>query len=132
MAAPWYEIDPSLAYLIRANCTLLFLLDHRRLRFLNWWAPWLFDYAILHSAIILAPNYRLLPEAKGLDILSDVNDFFDWVHSDLQTSISKSITDVEVDTKRIFIDGDRAGKYLRVLPIQYTCMYPRQSKHEVY
>jgi acetyl esterase/lipase len=54
-----------------------------------------------------------------------MNDFFDWVHGDLQTFISKSVTDVEVDTKRIFVYGDSAGKYLRALLIHYTCMYPQ-------
>jgi len=49
-----------------------------------------------------------------------MNDFFDWVHTDLETFISESMTDVEVDTKKILVYGDSAGKYLRVLPFNYT------------
>jgi acetyl esterase/lipase len=77
-------------------------------------APWNFDYALLHSAIILAPNYRLLPEATGLDILSDMNDFFDWIYSDLQALFSKSVSGVEIDTEKLLVYGDSAGASLRI------------------
>jgi hypothetical protein len=59
-----------------------------------------------------------------------MDDFYDWIHSDLQSFISKSATDVDVDTKRIFVYGDSAGKYLRTFPIRYICpvRLPSQSK----
>jgi acetyl esterase/lipase len=32
--------------------------------FLPWFGPWVFQLTLQHNAIILAPNYRLIPEAK--------------------------------------------------------------------
>lgn len=70
------------------------------------------QYSLIHSAIIVQPNYRLLPEARGLDIMEDLSDFWKWVHADLQLFFSECKTkdNLEVDESRILVYGDSAGR----------------------
>jgi hypothetical protein len=44
-------------------------------------------YSILHSAIIVSPDYRMLPEANGLDIMKDLSDFWEWGTYGLETGV---------------------------------------------
>jgi acetyl esterase/lipase len=32
---------------------------------------------------VVTPDYRLIPEANGGDIIDDVNDFWTWTHTSL-------------------------------------------------
>ncbi|KAJ1555933.1 hypothetical protein HK405_010328 [Cladochytrium tenue] len=41
--------------------------------------PWLLALALQQDAVIVAPNYRLLPESSGADVLEDLRDFWRWV-----------------------------------------------------
>ena len=70
------------------------------------------EYALEHCALILTPNYRLLPESTGLEILDDLSDVWKWVHSDLQSLVSNNSKDeLEVDTSRILVQGESAGEF---------------------
>lgn len=60
----------------------------------------------MHSAIVVNVNYRLMPEHNGLDIMEDLDDVWEWIHTKLQTYLGG---DVEVDLDRILIEGDSAG-----------------------
>jgi acetyl esterase/lipase len=40
---------------------------------------WSLDYCRQHNAILVAPDYRLLPESNGVDILDDLDDFWKWL-----------------------------------------------------
>lgn len=60
----------------------------------------------MHSAIVVNVNYRLMPEHHGLDIMEDLDDVWEWIHTKLQTYLGG---DVEVDLDRILIEGDSAG-----------------------
>ncbi|KAK9489606.1 Alpha/Beta hydrolase protein [Lipomyces doorenjongii] len=86
--------------------------------FPDWFSGWLLDLAYKHSAIIVSPNYRLLPEATGLDILDDVEDFWGWLHSsaftDLLSKHCQPSNAVEVDLDRILTAGESAGGYLSI------------------
>lgn len=42
--------------------------------FVGFFASWITEYALSKSAIIVMPNYRLMPEARGGDILDDITD----------------------------------------------------------
>jgi hypothetical protein len=72
----------------------------------EWFPSWLLDYALLHSAIIVCPNYRLMPEVAGLDFKTDVFASWTWVYNDLQTYLGKN---VEVDMDRVLVEGEEAG-----------------------
>lgn len=47
----------------------------------NWLANWLIPLVHRNKAIIVSPNYRLLPEHNGNDIQEDLADFWTWYES---------------------------------------------------
>lgn len=68
---------------------------------------------MLHSAILVCPNHRLLPESSGLDILDDLADFWGWVGDGLQAFVAKSVgLDLQVDLTRMIAMGESAGTLL--------------------
>ncbi|CAD0111360.1 unnamed protein product, partial [Aureobasidium uvarum] len=74
------------------------------------------DLAAFHNAIIVAPDYRLLPESSGLDILSDLHNFYVWLHSHLDSFLIASISQQtpSADLSDILITGESAGGYMAV------------------
>ena len=68
------------------------------------------DYAIAHSAVVVSPNYRLLPESTGIEIMEDLSDFWQWTRSGLQALVSSS-TDgrIEVDLSKTLVQGESSG-----------------------
>jgi acetyl esterase/lipase len=83
--------------------------------FVGFFASWITEYALSKSAIIVMPNYRLIPEARGGDILDDITDFWAWVvGGDLQAFVSsqEGVEGVKVDVERIWAHGESAGTYL--------------------
>ena len=80
----------------------------------DWTAQWSLDYATLHSAIRISANYRLLPESKGLDILSDVRDLFTWIENDLPAYLKRIGSDITPDYDRVASYGESAGGYLAI------------------
>jgi acetyl esterase/lipase len=83
--------------------------------FNDWFPAWLLQLASRHSAIIVSPNYRLMPEATGLDILDDLEDFWTWLHSTLPTFLSQQTAPIEPDLTRIITAGESAGGWLSVM-----------------
>jgi acetyl esterase/lipase len=78
--------------------------------FKPWFPQWLLELAVAKSAIIVSPNYRLLPESSGLDILDDLNTFWKWLHSDMRDVLKTSGTPgLKGDLNRIITEGDSAG-----------------------
>lgn len=49
-----------------------------------WLSPWNFVWALRHRAVVVLPDYRLLPEANGAELLDDLEAFWEWVVRDLQ------------------------------------------------
>ena len=75
----------------------------------QWFPRWLIDYTILHEAIIVSGDYRLLPESNGKDIVEDVNDLWNWLRNDLQAYLDKVKPGIEVDLSNVITHGGSAG-----------------------
>ncbi|KAL2831443.1 Alpha/Beta hydrolase protein, partial [Aspergillus cavernicola] len=83
--------------------------------FLPFWAQWLSDFALQYGAVIISPNYRLLPQATGQDIYDDVEDFWTWLHSPAAHDLlAAHTTPTELDLTRILTTGDSAGGLLSI------------------
>lgn len=76
-----------------------------------WFGKWILDFAQLHGAVIVSPNYRLLPEARGLDILQDMRAFWTWMdNKGAQNFLDGIHGNVILDTERTLLVGESAGK----------------------
>ncbi|KAJ5097064.1 alpha/beta-hydrolase [Penicillium angulare] len=92
-------------------------------RYAPWFSTWILEYALENNAIIVSPNYRLLPEANGKDILDDMNTFWDWLHAGGASQCLKEAGHLNIipDIGRILLLGESAGGYLA---IQLALSYP--------
>ncbi|PMD45901.1 alpha/beta-hydrolase [Hyaloscypha variabilis F] len=79
-----------------------------------WFPQWVLDLAIAKNAIIISPNYRLLPESSGLDILEDLDDLRRWMKFGLNLKLSYFSTGLRADLDRIITQGDSAGGHLSI------------------
>jgi acetyl esterase/lipase len=80
-----------------------------------WFSKWILDYAELHSAVIISPDYRLLPEVKGTDILDDMAAFWTWFHKGGPSGIlQQSGYREKLDPSKLLLLGESAGGYLAV------------------
>ncbi|KAL1296765.1 hypothetical protein AAFC00_000230 [Neodothiora populina] len=80
-----------------------------------WFGAWLMQLAEQRGAIVVSPDYRLLPEATTDDMLDDVESFFTWLHSDLNKEVQKSTEGkLEVDLNSLAVFGESAGGYLSI------------------
>lgn len=80
-----------------------------------WFPSYLLTHALAHSALIVSPDYRLLPEARGIDILSDVASLWSWVFASLHSLVLRRDplgTPTGVDLGRILVTGESAGGWL--------------------
>lgn len=93
-----------------------------------WFPPYLLTYATAHSAIIISPDYRLLPEASGKDILSDISSLWSWLFTSLHAYVVRRDplnTTCGVDLGKILVTGESAGGWLA---IQSALMHPSRIK----
>jgi acetyl esterase/lipase len=75
--------------------------------------PWYLELAKENSAIIVSPDYRLLPESSVMDILEDVEDNWKWIPQALPTFLEQQTEGtIKADLSRIMCVGDSAGGYL--------------------
>jgi acetyl esterase/lipase len=74
-----------------------------------WFPQWLLELATAKNAIIVSPNYRLLPESSGLDILEDLDDLWRWMKFGLQLKLNYFSVGLRADLDRIITEGDSAG-----------------------
>lgn len=76
-----------------------------------WFSKWILDFAELHDAIIISPNYRLLPEVKGVDILRDMQKFWTWIRAGKPQKHLCSIgrSDIVLDMSQMLLVGESAG-----------------------
>ncbi len=84
---------------------------------------WLYSFAHEHDAIVVSPDYRLLPEATAEELLDDLDDFWAWLSSDLP-SVARDVsakaagaataTGLEVDLGRVIVHGESAGGYCAI------------------
>ncbi|KAK0948056.1 hypothetical protein LTR29_000580 [Friedmanniomyces endolithicus] len=64
-----------------------------------------------HGAVVITVDYRLLPEAKGIEILNDVKAFYAWLAKP-GTLTSLLPAGVEMDIDNLLVTGESAGGYL--------------------
>jgi pimeloyl-ACP methyl ester carboxylesterase len=89
-----------------------FIVGHRNYE--PWFAQWFLDLAYAHGAIIISPDYRLLPESNGADILSDLEHFWQWIQKDLLDIAEKQRWGVVPDLSRVLCCGESSGGCLAV------------------
>lgn len=80
----------------------------------DWCPQYFIDYALENNAIVVAANYRLMPEANGLEILDDISDFWKWLKTDLNTHVKSVKPDVTADLNHVLVAGESAGGYLAI------------------
>jgi acetyl esterase/lipase len=83
--------------------------------FADWNAQWNLSYILKHNAIRVSPNYRLLPESTGMDILSDVQSAFSWVEHELEPYLRSIGSQITPDLTKLAVYGESAGGYLAIL-----------------
>ncbi|OJJ48723.1 hypothetical protein ASPZODRAFT_130840 [Penicilliopsis zonata CBS 506.65] len=83
--------------------------------FMDWVPRWLLELAKRYGAVIVSPNYRLLPEVTSLDLFADVDDFWTWLHSSTPaTVLAAHSTPTELDLDRVLMAGGSAGGLLSI------------------
>jgi acetyl esterase/lipase len=87
----------------------------------EWHATWTIHLALQKKAILISPNYRLLPEANGREVLDDIADFWTWIKTSLPAEVAKMANGVEADTSNVVVAGESAGGYLA---IQSALLHP--------
>lgn len=64
-----------------------------------------------NGAIIVSPNYRLMPEATGLEILSDMDAFWLWLQKDgVEHALQRAATGLRACKSQILVLGESAGR----------------------
>ncbi|KAF2834949.1 alpha/beta-hydrolase [Patellaria atrata CBS 101060] len=81
-------------------------------RLCEWVSPWVLSFAHSTPAIVLCPDYQLLPESNGIAILSDLRDLWAWIHSSLATHLHALRPGLEIDLSRVLVTGESAGGYV--------------------
>lgn len=77
-----------------------------------WFNDWILDYAIANRAVVISPNYRLLPEATGRDILDDIHDFWHWLRNTASVDgilRQTGYDGISLDRSSILLIGESAG-----------------------
>lgn len=71
---------------------------------------WVDKLALQNSAIIVSPDYRLLPSANGLDdVLEDVEDGWQWTKNKLPAILKEKAPGHSVDFSHVLLAGGSAG-----------------------
>ncbi|KAF2850391.1 alpha/beta-hydrolase [Plenodomus tracheiphilus IPT5] len=82
----------------------------------DWHSAFFVPFIHRTNCITVLPNYRLVPEHSGADILSDLDDFWTWFHSDKLSSFLKSQGVVaNLDYDHVLVSGDSAGGYMTLM-----------------
>lgn len=74
-------------------------------------APWMLQLIQRHSAVLVSPNYRLIPESTVQESIDDAHDALKWVRQHL-AKVMLDEAGIKVDVDRIMTAGDSAGGYL--------------------
>jgi len=80
----------------------------------DWSTSWSRTFNLQHNAIRISANYRLAPEANGLEILSDIRDLLTWVENDLAGYLKSIGSNVVPDVGKVMVYGESAGGYLAI------------------
>ena len=78
--------------------------------FLGFFPPWILEYALKNSAVLVSPNYLKLPESDGLAIMDNLFHFWTWLNAHLNSTVSNATNgEVEIDGSNKLIIGHSAG-----------------------
>lgn len=80
----------------------------------DWSTSWSRRFNLESNAIRISANYRLAPEATGLEILSDIRDLLTWVETSLATYLKSLGSYVTPDLGKVLAYGESAGGYLAI------------------
>ncbi|KAH7118772.1 Alpha/Beta hydrolase protein [Dendryphion nanum] len=81
--------------------------------FPDWFAAFFVPFIHRTSSIVVLPNYRLIPEHRGKDILEDLADFWRWVDGDgLINFLKEREPGIEIERDRLCVSGDSAGGFM--------------------
>ncbi|KAL4874705.1 Alpha/Beta hydrolase protein [Aspergillus karnatakaensis] len=75
----------------------------------GWWPDWLLEFALEHKAMIVAPDYRLLPEATGAEIMDDMDAFWTWFLETLPGLAQSEEWKMRPDLDHVLCAGHSAG-----------------------
>lgn len=101
-----------------------FITGHRALP--DWFGAWLLDFSLAHNAILISPDYRLMPESSGLDILDDLRDFYTWLSTPANLA-SLLPAGVQPDVDHLLVTGESAGGWLALQSALLPASRPRIS-----
>lgn len=75
---------------------------------------WSLKLALKYKAIIVSPDYRLLPSKNGVaDVLEDLEDFWQWSRSDtFAKMLQHRSLGYSLDLSRLLLTGSSAGGYV--------------------
>ncbi|KAE8423109.1 putative polyketide synthase [Aspergillus pseudocaelatus] len=97
-----------------------FIVGHRLYE--PWYADWLLEMALSKGAIIVSPDFRLLPEASPLEVLDDIHCFWEWLHQEAAADAMSWVDcPVNLDLGQIALHGESSGGWLAV---QSCLRYP--------
>ncbi|KAK3064655.1 hypothetical protein LTS18_005205 [Coniosporium uncinatum] len=83
----------------------------------DWFRSYILAFAERESAIIISPEYRMLPEANGWEMLDDLRAFLDCLTADGGLkALGKhlDLDNVHLDIDRTAITAENAGAYLAI------------------
>ena len=72
---------------------------------------WLPGYAASESAVIVSPDYRLLPSATATEVRADLESFWSWLLETLPLVLTLHSPDHQIDLDRILLQGSSAGGF---------------------
>ncbi|KAH8712250.1 Alpha/Beta hydrolase protein [Phaeosphaeriaceae sp. PMI808] len=113
--------------------------------FPDWFSAWFVPFTQRNNAITILPNYRLVPEHSGDDILEDLADFWTWYNDGgVEKFLSSQNVNIELDYDRLLVSGESAGGYvalqagltrpkgdIKAILVQYPMTnYPRRKATE--
>ncbi|KAF2030302.1 alpha/beta-hydrolase, partial [Setomelanomma holmii] len=92
--------------------------------FPDWFSAYFVPFLHWNKAIAVLPNYRLVPEHTGDDILEDIADFYTWFHESLPTYLASKEPTIELDFSKVLVSGESAGGWCA---LQSTLSQPEST-----
>lgn len=77
--------------------------------FPDWFSNYVVAFAHNANCITVLPNYRLVPEHSGDDILEDLKDFWAWYDRDLKNVVEALDPSVDLNTEKLLVSGESSG-----------------------
>ncbi|KAF2821833.1 alpha/beta-hydrolase [Ophiobolus disseminans] len=84
----------------------------------DWNAAFFIPFIHRTNSIVVLPNYRLIPEHSGADILQDLSDFWAWFHAgnvDNYLFSQHPSPSLDLDYSKVLVAGDSAGGYMALM-----------------